>query len=382
MNIEKKNFTVLAITTNYPSDNKPNEGVFFKENLLALKNSGCTIIVLVLRTVWRRKIFFFSVSENSDFFIIEQPYISFSNKQTPIGNTIRLSDACASIQAVSALKKIKSNIRIDLVYAKFFSMGLVAQKIAKKMKIPCFVSIGESNLDKYNSFYPIDFLKNKFNGFTKIETVSDKLKKKIHNHFDISYNRIVHIPNGVNRRKFTPGDQVAARKLLGLSKGDFIVAYTGWMSERKGAMRLAKAIEQIKKPNIKAIYMGDGSDHPNGNHVIYKGKVPHNEMPTYLQAADVFCLPTLEEGMPNATLEAMACGLPIITSDLDFNREFLSSQNAILIDPRNIDSLSKAIKNLYSNSLLRKELSKAAHKTIQNYDIKDRADKIIRMFLN
>ena len=81
-----------------------------------------------------------------------------------------------------------------------------------------------------------------------------------------------------------------------------------------------------------------------------------------MNAADVFVLPTLAEGCCNAILEAMACGLPIISSNLPFNWDILNDKNSILIDPNNINQIADAIQRLRDSPKLRSEMSEEALK--------------------
>ena len=107
----------------------------------------------------------------------------------------------------------------------------------------------------------------------------------------------------------------------------------------------------------------------------------HNQIPDYLNMADIFVLPTLNEGCCNAIIEAMACGLPVISSNLPFNKDILDESNSILINPQNIEDIAKAIKLLKDNPLKRKELSKGALLAAEDLNIDRRAEKIIS-FIN
>lgn len=71
----------------------------------------------------------------------------------------------------------------------------------------------------------------------------------------------------------------------------------------------------------------------------------------------MFCLPTLNEGCSNAIVEAIACGLPIISSNLPFNDDILDSSNALLVNPESVDDIASAIKQLMDNSDLRQKLA-------------------------
>ena len=72
----------------------------------------------------------------------------------------------------------------------------------------------------------------------------------------------------------------------------------------------------------------------------------------------------------------MACGLPIISSDREFNWDVLNAENSIMVDPENVDEIANAIAELRDNSEKRKEMSKAALNTAANLTIRIRAEKI------
>ena len=89
-------------------------------------------------------------------------------------------------------------------------------------------------------------------------------------------------------------------------------------------------------------------------------------------------LPTLAEGCCNAIIEAMACGLPIISSDLQFNDDILNEKNSIRIDSNNIDQIADAIRYLKDNPKVRETMSAASLEKAKELDIKNRAKKIIQ----
>ena len=103
----------------------------------------------------------------------------------------------------------------------------------------------------------------------------------------------------------------------------------------------------------------------------------HDSIPVLLNAADVFVLPTLAEGCCNAIIEAMACGLPVISSDLPFNHDILNITNSILIDPMNINEIRDAIIKVKNDAELRERLSQGAMETAKKLTIEARTDHIL-----
>lgn len=97
----------------------------------------------------------------------------------------------------------------------------------------------------------------------------------------------------------------------------------------------------------------------------------------YLYAADVFVLTTLHEGCCNAIVEAMACGLPVISSNLPFNWDVLNERNSIMIDPNDIEEIKKAIVLLRDDETKRKTMAGEALRMAQELSIDVRAQRIL-----
>ena len=85
----------------------------------------------------------------------------------------------------------------------------------------------------------------------------------------------------------------------------------------------------------------------------------------------------MAEGCPNSVIEAMACGLPIISSDLPFNYDILDSSNSILVDPMDVNEIANAIITLKEDETLRSKLSKGAIKKVSELTIEKRVSKIL-----
>ena len=90
----------------------------------------------------------------------------------------------------------------------------------------------------------------------------------------------------------------------------------------------------------------------------------------------------LEMKLKNSIVEAMSCGLPIISSNLPFNYDILDDSNSILINPESIDEIAKAINKLYRDNNLRENLSKASLMKAKELTIQKRVSKIITFIRN
>ncbi len=101
--------------------------------------------------------------------------------------------------------------------------------------------------------------------------------------------------------------------------------------------------------------------------------VTHKELPSWLNAADAFVLPSMAEGSSNAVAEAMACGLPIITSDIPSMRELVPKIAAIFVPPTDVAALSAAIESVMQDSERRGAMGAAAVRAARNFTLSDRA---------
>lgn len=300
--------------------------------------------------------------------IVRPRVVSFSNL---VLFGIRVSGKIHGHAINSALSKLK--VRPDVIYCHFWGQAIGAYKYAEKFSIPMVVASGESVIPKYLGEEP---LKSMCNYASKVVCVSSKNKNESINLGLTTEYKCRVFPNAIDNSLFRVSDQASLKKSLGIKETDFVLAFVGWFINRKGSLRVSKAIEKLNDDRIKIIFIGKGQEEPDCKGIIFKGALPHDEIPRYLNCSDAFVLPTLAEGCCNAVIEAMACGLPIISSDREFNWDVLNAGNSIMIDPENVDEIASAIAELRDNPDKRKQMSKAALNTAANLTIRIRAEKI------
>jgi glycosyltransferase involved in cell wall biosynthesis len=181
-------------------------------------------------------------------------------------------------------------------------------------------------------------------------------------------------PNAADTDHFYPRDRAEERRKLGLPAERTIVISVGALVERKGPLRVMHAIEQL--PEVGAVFLGSGPQRPIGEQVLHCGPVPAGDVPSWLSAADIFVLPTLGEGSSNAVAEAMACGLPVVTTDLPSSRSMVPDDAGVLVPPGDSDALRSAIRVLTADCARREEMSSRSFETASNYTLEIRTTRI------
>lgn len=277
----------------------------------------------------------------------------------------------------------REKLRPRLVYGHFlYQCGLTAARVGEKLGIPSYCACGENSLRLQPDSRPYadgmahhrwrEIIR-KLSGIVCVSGNNERLLRE--NGFIDDSMKTGVFPNGVDESKFRILDRAACRRELGLPEDAFIVAYTGAFTANKGVDRLSRALEGCE--NVYSLFMGQGPLEPDCDRILHKGRVPNDRVAAYLNAADVFVLPTRGEGCCNAIVEALSCGLPVISSDLPFNDDLLDEHNSIRIDVENVDEIRRSILRLYRDPGLRKELAEGAMRSAENLNIKTRAKRIL-----
>lgn len=373
------------ITTNYPAKGHQ-MNVFVEQLVNEMVNQGVSVEVIAPQSITHQILRKEGLLPKLDYRCIgKNQYRVWRPYYVSIGKHLSCIGRMLGRMRLRGIKRVFRKIeeKPDAIYGHFWHSITSLKDYALNNNIPMFVACGEGD-DALEEMAKSISKENKDKLVAAVKgviSVSSENKRKCIDFGLKQDDDIIVLPNSVDTAVFNNNPGENKRLELGIKENDFVIAFVGSFIHRKGSARLAEAVNKLNDPDIKVIFIGDkrAGDNgiPNCKGICFMGSLEHRNIPDYLKSADVFCLPTLKEGCCNAIVEAMSCGLPIISSNRPFNRDILDDTNSIQIDPMNVDEIANAIKQLKDNKELRKKLSEGALKKASSLRLDVRAAKII-----
>lgn len=187
----------------------------------------------------------------------------------------------------------------------------------------------------------------------------------------INADKVTTIINGVDTEKFNPSntDKRNAKLKLGFDPDEVLIGSVGRLDRMKNYCFFIEALEQLKNRgfHFSGVIVGEGPERQPLEDLIVQTGVPvslvgkrHN-VGDYLNAFDLFVLPSINEGISNTILEAMACGLPVVATRVGGNPELLiDGVSGCLVESNDIIGLSDAIETLLNDTELMATLGRGA----------------------
>lgn len=307
--------------------------------------------------------------------VLRPRFLSFSSFRIGALNTVNLTLDAYYRAMKKALDYHLRHNKPDALYGHFLYFGgAVAVRLGKEYGIPSFSAVGEGRLCSVDAFGE-EHARRVFADATGFLANSSELGHLLKTKLYISPAKVAVFPNGINRSLFYPRDRATMRLKYKLPQDRFLVCCVGYFTENKGPVRVGEAIRGLS--DVCGVFVGTGPIPPESDNIVFKRELSHDLIPEIMSACDVFVLPTKYEGCCSAILEAMACGLPIISSQGAFNDDILNDEVSIRVDPLDVGAIRNAIIELKNNSELLSRMTSAALQWSENFDINERARRIL-----
>ncbi len=337
-----------------------------------------------------------SLKKNFDVTILAPDFghnaLSIKQIKIPLSK-ITIGDFPIAKPKLSTIRKaVKSS---DILFLQTISMiGFLAIKYARLYKKPIIVykhalewelvpsAVNKPFLSKFLNFLVKFSVKGIYNNCDLIITPSKSIAEKL-SWYGIKTKKEI-IPVGVDSNVFIPAKNKAiAKESIGLNPKKLVIGFHGRLTYEKGIKVLVRVYRQLlrKYKNLQLILLGDGLDEVR-DFSLRKGVIVisgRQKVVPYLQAMDIYCMPSLTETSCLSLIEAMSCGLPVVSTKAGLIPDYLThDKNGLLTNKKDTYSLYKSLKLLIDDAERRNVFSKAARKTVINFfDWKVTSEKII-----
>jgi glycosyltransferase involved in cell wall biosynthesis len=288
----------------------------------------------------------------------------------------------------STVKRLAADQPFDLVYGWDFRGSAVAGvRAARYLGIPCVgLAIGvDLNLDVRLSGGARRSFTQALMDCDAVACVSQALCKRVEQ-LTRGQRRGVYITTGADTSHFRPADRetrLALRGELGWPHDAAVLLFVGYLLPAKGVFELVESFNRIaeKHPRALLVLVGEGpawdelkariADSPHGDRIRLAGHVHRDRVTDFYRAADVAVLPSHHEGMPNVVLEGMACGLPILGSDVGGIPEAVPDERfGLVVPPQDPERLAEAMDRLLADTALRTSMGRACReRAVKCFDI-------------
>ncbi|MBT4540674.1 glycosyltransferase family 4 protein [Candidatus Woesearchaeota archaeon] len=285
----------------------------------------------------------------------------------------------------------------DLLFSQTIGpIGMSAIKAAKKLKKPSVAFIhsvewelATKSIDKLKLIINMGMkmlIKHYYNKVSLLLVPSLEVGELYRKNGVSTQYKVVHLGTDVN--KFVPVENKAdAKKALNIDPNFTVIGFSGRIGREKNLITLYRAFRRIEKKyeNLKLLIIGKGiksleQEFSSQRNIIMPGSV--NGVVSYLQAMDIFVLPSLTETSSLATMEAMACGLPIVTTPVGYVKDYIvEKENGMFFPFKNSLVLSLKLEMLLKDDNLRVKLGRQARETIVDRFSWDKTSTKIREYL-
>ncbi len=293
------------------------------------------------------------------------------------------------------LRSIMKKENIDIVHTHCHKPNTTGRLAAKLAGVPVIIT-NEHNVDSWKSNWQLTLDRRLATYSDRIIAVSEAVRNFYVENANISTDKFEVIYNGVDldfwQNNILPQKTIAEKKAkLGLLQDDKVIVNIGRLHPQKGHEYLLRVARKIipKMKNLKFLIVGDGSMKDSlellserlgiKKNVVFTGK--RDDIKDILCFSDISVLSSIREGFSNVILESMACGKPVIATDVGGNNEIvIDGENGFIVPSRDEDTLADKILALASSEELTERMGLAARETVKKFSLKRMVDKTEQLY--
>lgn len=254
-----------------------------------------------------------------------------------------------AIAAWPRLRRLRQQGRLDLIDAHFgYPDGYAATLLGRWLGVPVCITMRGTEARHAADARLAGRLRKALQTADRVFAVSSSLARLAAT-LGVAAERVQVVGNGVDLAKFAMQPRVAARRRLGIADDATVLVSVGGLVERKGFHRVMACLPALRQRFPRLVYLVVGGPSTEGDWtdrlhklavelelegvVRFLGPLPSTALSEVLSAADVFALATRNEGWANVLLEAMACGLPVVATDVGGNAEVICRPELGIVVP-------------------------------------------------
>lgn len=354
---------VLTFTSLFPNAQQPQHGLFVRERIRALARL-CDVRVIVpvpwappVRWLGDRYYRYSQVAraEHQDGLPVLHPRFIVAPKVFKATDGLFMAACC-----LPAVLRLRETFPFEIIDAHWaYPDGVAAAILANIVGVPLAITVRGDDINVFSKeFWRRRLIRRALRRADLVIALSEGLRQGVEA-LAVSPSRIAVISNGVNTTRFYPVERATARNRLRAAPEGRILLSVGRLHISKGYSILIEALARLKNrfPDLSVVIIGDSDHEADARPIIEATAARHgvshrvhlvgSQSPDVLVdwygVADLFCLPTSREGSANVLLEALACGLPCITTPVGGNPEIISNSDVGVLVPLEAHPMAEAI---------------------------------------
>ena len=316
---------------------------------------------------------------------------------------LRIADHLDEFERNVLAFSAREGLAYDLVHSHYWMSGKVALRLAERWRVPhvaMFHTLAEVKMRaRVSEHEPASRIAAELAIAAAADRIVVASRHELHlltTLYAADESRISVVPCGVDLERFYPMDKEQARRALELRDGDRIILFVGRIEPLKGIDILISAAAQLHEDeNFRVLIVGgDGRAEAElatlralaerldiDHHISFVGAVPHEDLPTYYNAADVCVVPSYYESFGLVAVEAMACGVPVVASRVGGLTSTISDgETGYLIPWRCPEPFAERLELLLDNDELRRSFGRAGREAVERYRWANVADAVAALY--